>query len=493
MPTVGGPNPDDWLVTLATQGSASRAFMPGTSPSDPWPRQRIDDEGWEVWEARIDGVPKTMITAPGVREEYHARIAGEVGTGSNAGGGSRGGGGASAMHAVQVGQPAITGGGQGFQIGAAQVGVVLPTRAGEWKGIDSITPDNKQQDTSPRSVNWDAAGKLGSRSIRRGWARFADDAGTVNDGATASSTITCVAKASFTASSDYIVFRIANGTTRAFWFDTTGADTEPTGSAAADASTTVNISGATSAADVAALLTTAISGASIGITPTDNLNGTIALAITASGRLFYAEENVTNASFLLPQFTVSGAPINSDYRGLSICAIPASGPNADQLLLAFHDVDVDIGTNTSGQQPTSLHLVSTGPLTPRPKSLVGCVGPTLTLSDQGSQVLRVTAVYTNLFPAAAAELMEGSVIGIIIRIVQNVSGGTPRYALDPDGEDGTGSTYFAVSAVDQNRVSWNGASTTYDMTVTAGKAWVTVWAVGRDGLSEPSFASKTVA
>lgn len=453
-----------------------------------WTSGKASQTLWQVFEAQTQSTPApTAPSSPG-----------------GSGGGapkSRAPSGPQAMHAMNANQPQFTGGGQGFQVGATQMGVVLPTRQDEWKGVDTITPDNKQAETSPRSQNFDPFGRVGSRCIRRGIGKLDEDINTLKDGASATATVTCIAKASFSASTDYIIFRIANGTTHAFWFDTTGGDSEPGGSAAADASTTVDISGDTTAADVGDALTTAINGASIGITATDNMDGTVGLAISSSAYLFWSEENVTNASFLLPAFTVTGSSINSDYRGLSLLPLPQSRPHNDKLLICMSDTDVDIGTNTSGQQPTFLSIITPAPRWARPKNLNGCPGPTITLSDQGSQVLRVTAVYTNLFPAANAEFMESSVIGIIIRIVGPVAGATPRFPLDPDDSspngDGTGSVFFNDGS-EVNRRAWKGSSTTFDMDLSgagygAGKYWVTVWGISRDGISDPSKGSLTIA
>lgn len=483
--------------------TSGRAFVGKAGLENlPNPRYHIQSKGWVVWKPWPSG-PTVVVSDPSLRDDYFQQQ-------TSGGGGKRGGqpgagggglGGAQAMAAMNANQPQITGGAQGFQVGATQPSIVLPVRQDEWRGIDSVTPDNRLGDFSPRAQNWDSFGKIGSRCIRRGIGKLDEDIGTLKDGASATATITCVTQANFAASTDYIIFRIANGTTHAFWFDTTGGDTEPGGSQAADASTTVDISGDTSAADVGDALTTAINGASIGITATDNTDGTVALAISTSAYLFWSEENVTNAGFLLPAFTVTGSSINSDYRGLSLLPVPASGPYNDKLLICMSDTDVEIGTNTSGEQPTYLALATPAPRWARPKNLSGCPGPTLALSDQGSQVLRVTATYTDLFPAANVDFMKASVVAISIRIVGPVSGATPRYPLDPDDAspngDGTGSIFFNDSA-DVDRRAWNGTSDTFDMDLSgadygAGKYWIAAFAFSRDGMSEASYASLTIA
>lgn len=283
--------------------------------------------------------------------------------------------GAQAMLATMASQPTITGGGQGFSIGAVQVGTTIPQRSEDFHGIDSLTPDNKlNANHAPRGINWDSFRRVGSRSPRAGVAKLADDRDTV----------------------------------------------------------------------------------------------------TASG----------------------GGAISSEYRGLSILALPASGAADDKLLLVFHDKDIEIGVAPGGSNSlTSFHIVTTDPRWGRPRNLTDLPGPTVTLTDQGSGVMRVNVVYTNVFPTARAELMKQSVKGVIIRYAGPVSGATPRYPLDPDGDsaigtdDGTGSTLF------KNRTTtWDGTSTNYDTgTLTLGKYWVSVWATSLEGISAPTFRSITIA
>lgn len=465
-------------------------------------------EGYVKFNSKGVTKGKNGVSSIGVWEVHSRKMGGGTAappanrssTPSGGGAGKSRASGPQALEATSANQQAITNGGAGFDIGASQIGSDLPVRDDEWKGVDSYTPDNKVNSFAPRTNNWDSFRRVGSRSIRAGVAKLADDRDTVNDGSTASATVTVVTKANFAASTDYIVFKKANGDTHAFWFDTTGADSTPGGATAADARTQVNISGDTSAADVSDALTTAINSASIGITATDN-GGTVGLAIASSGYLWRVFEYVTNAGFLAPQFTIAGSALSSEYRGMSLCALNASGPdNADQLLLSFIDKDVEIGDAPGGSNSlTSLHVVDTGPRWGRPRDLTGLPGPTLALSDQGSQVLRVTAIYDTI-PTAQAELREQSVKAITIRIVGPVSGATPRFPLDPDGSDGTGSVPYVISGpANVTRRTWDGSSTNFDMTLTtaagygAGKYWVAAFAHSLDGTSEPSFGSLTIA
>lgn len=202
-----------------------------------------------------------------------------------------------------------------------------------------------------------------------------------------------------------------------------------------------------------------------------------------------------------------GGSLSSEYRGLSLCALPASNNNADQLLIAFHDKDADLGTAPGGgNSQTSFHIMDAGPRWGRPRNLSGMRGPTLTLTDQGSQVLRVAAIF-DAIPTAQAELREQSVKAITICLVGPVSGATPRYPLDPDGvssstnTDGTGSFYLFTSGPSNVlRRAWDGSSTNYDCSLVAsgslygaGKYWVAAFAHGYEGTSDASYASITLA
>lgn len=309
-----------------------------------------------------------------------------TGASPSPGAGSKAAPGPQAMAAVQAGQPTITGGGQGFQIGAVQIGTQGTIRDDDYRGVDSLTPDNKLGGNyAPRAINWDGFRRAGSRGIRGGIAKLDMDAGSA----------------------------------------------------------------------------------------------------TTSG----------------------GGSLSSEYRGLSLCALPASFNNADQLLMAFHDKDADLGTAPGGSNSqTSFHIMDAGPRSGRIRNLTGMPGPTLALSDQGSQVLRVTAAY-DVIPTAQTELREQSVRAITICVVGPVSGATPRYPIDPDGTgtgpaaDGTDSFYLFTSGPSNVvRRSYQGASNNFDCSLVAsgslygaGKYWVTAWVHGLEGTSEPSYASITLA
>lgn len=100
--------------------------------------------------------------------------------------------------------------------------------------------------------------------------------------------VTCVAKASF-ADTDYITIAIANGLTKVYEFDTAG-------NGVTAGRVQVNISAATTAASVAAILRTAILANQPSLEVTDNTDGT--LTIVAPSKLLTITKNVANAGFL---------------------------------------------------------------------------------------------------------------------------------------------------------------------------------------------------
>jgi hypothetical protein len=117
----------------------------------------------------------------------------------------------------------------------------------------------------------------------------------------------------------------------------------------------------------------------------------------------------------------------------------------------------------------------------KPLNLQGMPGPKLTLADQGSQVLRVTTDYTNVFSTANDGARNASVKRLVVRYSLI---GQP---LDKDGLDNTQSTAL-VDGV------WAGASRNDDSsTLTAARYYVSAWAISIEGVSERSEASKTLA
>jgi len=98
-------------------------------------------------------------------------------------GGAPGGGGLSAagpVAAINAHQPAITGGGAGFSIGAVDNSVAMTAWPGEWEGVDTESPDTKMPESlSPEATNWNALEKFGARCVRRGVAKMLEDRSTL--------------------------------------------------------------------------------------------------------------------------------------------------------------------------------------------------------------------------------------------------------------------------------------------------------------------------
>lgn len=187
--------------------------------------------------------------------------------------------------------------------------------------------------------------------------------------------------------------------------------------------------------------------------------------------------------------TSGGAVLNSDYRGLSLISVPGAADVGDQLLECFSDKDVEIGTAPGANQATSYHMCSVGPLWGRPRVLTGMPGPYMVLTKPGANTIRATVDYSAI-PTSQTALRLQSVVAITIRYAGPFSGATPRYPRDIDGEDGTGS----VLVPSADRGTFNGTSTAFDTanTLTVGKYWFAAWALSREGISDPSFASFTL-
>lgn len=427
--------------------------------------------GWDKW--KLPGYTAWITSAPGIREQALA-----MGGGASAGGGSSGssgtGAGGTALAATQQGA-AYTGGGQYFSIGAVENAAAgLQQRDDEFVGIDTFTPDEKlAPGRSPNAINWDGLRKIGSRCVRSGMAKLDDDRDNL---AGNYFTITCVANSSLAASTDYITFTKPDTTTHAYWFDTTGSDTEPAGSSGATASTEVTTTGMT-AAQVATALAAAINTDAIGLSAiAESSTVRVFNQFGAIGTSWTLAESVTDAGFTVA--TTTPTSLDDDYRGLCIGFLPGSGSNTHRLIMGFADAAIG---GTASQWPTQLMLTSSTLEWGRPANLSGWPGPKLALSDQTGRVLRVTTDYTNVFSSANDGLRNASVKRLIVRY------SSIGYPLDKDGLDNTQSTALVDGA-------WAGASRADDTSaLTAARYYVSAWAVSIEGVSERSEASLTLA
>lgn len=184
------------------------------------------------------------------------------------------------------------------------------------------------------------------------------------------------------------------------------------------------------------------------------------------------------------------AALSSEYRGLSLLSMPGAADVGDQLMLCFSDKDVEIGGTPGGSSvATSYHVCNVGPTSGRPRNLNGMPGPSFALSKTGSG--QITATYTYVgFSSTLAGLALQSIVAVSLRYAGPFSGATPRYPRDIDGEDGTGSVQSSL-----NRSAWTNCTSNSTLAISSlalGKYWFTMWALSRDGTSDPSFASFTL-
>lgn len=136
-------------------------------------------------------IPSYMGQFVAVKNDVLSQVDTQQGAGgggnaySSAGGSNAASGGAApstALAATQAGQPAYTGGGQGFKIGAVDNRLVLSERADEFEGVDAYTPPHKLPlSKSPNATNWNALEVVGSRCVRRGTAKMLENRDTLTD------------------------------------------------------------------------------------------------------------------------------------------------------------------------------------------------------------------------------------------------------------------------------------------------------------------------
>ena len=112
-----------------------------------------------------------------------------------------------------------------------------------------------------------------------------------SDATSAAGAMTVPAKASIVSATDWIIITSPAGVVTVIWFDVSGSDTVPAavtalvaGGATGSAALEVDVSGATTAADVMALIESVLNAAAIGITSNDAAaDGSTVLTVTATG------------------------------------------------------------------------------------------------------------------------------------------------------------------------------------------------------------------
>jgi hypothetical protein len=468
-----------------TQGPAAEQHAANARIQNPGNRYTVKYNAKGVTEQQLPSGRKVGII--GVYEVWEHRGSGASSSGGGGGGGSPNPAPSPAPQlrgpaAVQAGLPGYSGPSpHKFRTAAANTQSFTPERMGAYFGLDSYTPENKMGvEYSPDGLNIDDVFLMGSRNNRRGCAKLHPDRDNgIHDGQVEVATITCVAQADYTADTDYIIFRKPNGDTHAFWFDTTGSDTEPAGSQAADASTQVNISSDTTDIQVAATLEAAIDGASMGLDAEDSaLDGTLTVTTTTGGwqrREFVTDDDFTMTFFAAPAGV--NAAIHADYRGLSLSKVPGDAEKPDQLVVAFMDKDGAINDipSESSLLSVSLHLVTPESVWGHALNLHRMKGPNVTASVQGGDMIRLVSDMQAAYPAIAGQI-ENSVRQICILY------STVAYPEDHDaGYDETG----AVAIVDRDE--WDGSSRTDDSAdLPSGTYFVSVFAVSLEGVSAPT-------
>jgi hypothetical protein len=383
--------------------------------------------------------------------------------------------------ATQAGLPGFTGGGPRFQVGAQDVRALLPQRLGDFQGLDSFTPPNKiGGDFTPDSLNWDDIRRIGSRCSRAGTAKLTEDISTVQTQAFATASVTEVpANADLLADADYILFtRDGSGTpeTFAFWFDTTGNDTEPAGSVAADHSFRVLTVGLT-ATQVAVAIRNRFNSVRIGEILASSASDTLTFVTYGSNLDWTLEEFITDPTvFDISQFaTTAAGDLHADYDGLSISRVPATEDGSDQLILAFKDKGVEIGDSPVGFQPVSLHLVTADPAWGGSTDLARLPAPSLSLAQIAGPRIQATISQEATMPGREGIVSE-SVKGLIV-LYSSVA-----YPEDPFNHEGLDTAIEAF-------MPWFGQSTVRNSGIIApGTYFVSAWSAGAEGISPPARA-----
>lgn len=180
----------------------------------------------------------------------------------------------------------------------------------------------------------------------------------------------------------------------------------------------------------------------------------------------------------------SGASsIDSAYKGLCIVPLELNDQNDDNaqhtcaMLLGF----TDQYPGYSGGD-VNLCVVEPEPAWGHELDLRGFPGPDITLSKSASLTLRVNADYQTVRFASKTGIPLQTIKGITVAWS---AGGFPR---DVDKRDDSTVVGSKSITLDQDRATWDGTSTNYDITVPAtGVYYVTVWAHSLTGTSEPVY------
>jgi hypothetical protein len=168
----------------------------------------------------------------------------------------------------------------------------------------------------------------------------------------ATGSITCIAKTNFV---DGETLTISDGTHTATIFEF-----DKDGGGVAGGHVQVDISGATTAADVAAILVTAINGVTttLTVTATDNMDGTIALAADAKDTTHNVTitETVANASFLVSG--MSGGRAGVGTVAVDISSATTAAQVATALYSAINGVTTGLTVTATDNGDGTLSLLA---------------------------------------------------------------------------------------------------------------------------------------
>ena len=452
-------------------------------------QQRFADVQWAAEQGQISQGVAFQVNRPVLTKAFGTLPIGWIligkagaGGGSGAGGGAGGGGVGGATNALVRGP----GTGQDINRGATNtLGIGSDVRS-EFKGINSTPPDTQiQPNEATAALNVDSITTRGALSKRPGTTTCYPNRTVAAVAAAGAATVP--AKADIT-NADYITITDRDRVITIIWFDTTGAETVPAAVTAAllfgapgSAGVEVDISGATTAADVMALIETTLNTAAIGITSDDSAaDGSTILTVDATGtdgNKWTITESGAHAGFTAtsPSGGIDG--ITTAKQGRSINALPAGFRTTDRKspILVGYDEEVNtqlgIGNQSVGTKIIRFHSVDAVYAAQKD---IRFVKPEIAITDTTAATIGFTVVMPTRYRKAGV----GNIISSVDQLVVLVS--ELGYQYDRDNEqEGLSATYL------KNYVAWDGSSVAVADVGTNGlRRYYTVFALSKRYVSE---------
>ncbi|MBK8583444.1 MAG: hypothetical protein IPL86_17010 [Flavobacteriales bacterium] len=369
-------------------------------------------------------------------------------------------------------------------------GVGVDVRS-EFLGLSTFAPDTQiGPQHAAYAENVDGISARGALSKRPGLIPLYPNRNTE---VAAQATLRLPTKANITASTDYILFTLPNADTHAFWFDTTGADSEPAGSVSATNSTVVDVSGATTALQVAAALFAAINAAVIGVTCVAGpgvVAGDVNVFVDTpgiGGNSWVVEEFMTHASAsVASDFAGGWSGVSSSRKGRSINALPEGFRNAGRATLVLgYDNSSDLGGGIASAGTTELRAQAVD-TTYNAQRNIARVKPVIAPVSNASGVVTFRATMPQAYRKETGN-DEGIVASVDQLVVVASKNG---FCLDRDLLD----KLEGVRHV-KDYTSWDGNTVSIvDSGLDAGDVWFySVWAVNKREVSLGAFYSVEVA